>query len=279
MTYSKLITSGNYVELFQYEKAPRPKFKRTVFKQRDKEELDTDQLLQRRMGNIIRARRNFFRLIHANLKPDEKPVFITLTTINQNSLSIAYTYLTKFITRLRKIYGKQFRCISVPEFQTRGAVHFHCLFWGLPILDIFNEIPWSVRQRQRPKVLERFLAFCNEHKFEPTKARGDRKIQHQWMRGFLDCLPTDGHPKLATYMAKYMRKAMSDRRLYQSKSHVCSRNALRPMPEKGSSINEYLFYLLKDRVPTKVKKYDTQWLGNCTYTVYDDSQEPPNPKI
>jgi hypothetical protein len=271
MPYSKLIQSGNYAELYQYEKEPQPKRLRTVFTQRKREELTIDQSLQKRLDNVVRARRNFFRLIHANLKSNDKPIFITLTTVNEKSVVIAYTYLTEFITRLRKIYGAEFRYIAVPEYQKRGAVHFHCIFWGLPLTDIFHEIPWSAWLKIKPKVRERFLAFCNEHNYDSTTARGTRHFQHQWARGFLDCVPTDGSPKLATYMAKYMFKTMSDRRLYQSKSYVCGRNTLRPVSTKISPFDDLINLIVGDEPPVKVSKYQS-YLGECTYSVYDDSQ-------
>ena len=277
MSYSKLIQSGGYVELFQYEYEPIPRKTRFNFKKRKREEFDIDQSLQRRIDNIYRAKKNFFRLVRTNINPNAKPIFITLTTVNQKSLPIAYVYLTEFRNRLRKIYGDKFKYIAVPEYQKRGVVHFHCLFWDLPVIDIFHEIPWSVWTIigiRKPKILQRFLTFCNEHNFEPTQARGDRKIQHQWARGFLDCVPTDGSPKLATYMAKYMSKAMSDRRLYQSKSHVCSRNFLRPVSTKISPFDNLLHYIVGDNPPTKTKEYDSR-LGKCKYSVYDDSQEKP----
>lgn len=278
MSYSRLIQSGGYVEHFQYEYPPWPRGIRTNFTQRKKVELTIDQSLERRLDNTFRAKRNFFRLIRANLNPNEKPVFITLTTVNEKSLPNAYKYLTEFIIRLRKIYGNIFKYIAVPEYQKRGVVHFHCLFFGLPVIDVFHEVPWSVRSRQRPKILEKFLTFCNEHKLESTTARGYRKIQHQWARGFLDCLPTDGSPKLATYMAKYMSKAMSDRRLYQSKSYVCSRNFLRPVSTEISPFDNLLYHIVGDVPPTRVRQYDTR-LGKCTYSMYDDSQEPFKPNL
>ncbi|MHB1316471.1 MAG: rolling circle replication-associated protein [Minisyncoccota bacterium] len=279
MSYSKVIQSGNHIELFEYEHSLPEKRPRMSFKQRKRETLDIDQSLQKRLDNIIRARRNFFRLVQANLKSAEKPVFITLTTIKEKSLVSAYKYLTQFITRLRKIYGSEFRYIAVPEYQKRGAVHFHCLVWGLPVSDVFDEIPWIVRKRQTQKILTYFLTFCHEYKLESTTARGTRYIQHQWMRGFLDCLPTDGSPKLATYMAKYMSKAMSDRRLYQSKSYVCGRNSLRPLSKGFTPFDGDLELFIGNAVQVRMSEYHT-YLGQCKYTVYDDSQQSiTNPLI
>ena len=275
MPYTRLIQSGDYAELFQYEYEPIPRKSRYNFNKRKREELDIDQSLQRRIDNIFRAKKNFFRLVRTNLKPNEKPVFITLTTVNQKSLPIAYGYLTDFRNRLRKIYGNIFKYIAVPEYQKRGVVHFHCLVWGLPEIDIFNEIPWSVWTKigiKHPKVLQRFLTFCHEYNFKPEQASGLRGLQHQWARGFLDCVPTDGSPKLANYMAKYMSKAMSDRRLYQSKSHVCSRNFLRPVSQTISPFDDLLYHIVGDKPPTRIKEYDSRF-GKCKYSVYDDSQE------
>lgn len=282
MPYLRIIHSGKgYVEHFryEYEPAPRQKGVRTNFAQRKREELTIDQSLQKRIDNISRAKRSFFRLIRTNLNPNEKPIFITLTTVSQKSLPIAYGYLTEFITRLRKIYGSGFKYLAVPEYQKRGVVHFHCLFWGIPPIDVFNEIPWNVWIKiriRKPKVFERFLTFCHEHNFQPESAIGLRGLQHQWARGFLDCVPADDSPRLATYMAKYMRKAMSDRRLYQSKSYVCSRNILRPVSQAFDPSDDMLYFINthEDGPVKKIREYPTERLGKCVYSVYDDSINP-----
>src|SRR5690606_15820961 len=69
----------------------------------------------------------------SNLGGSSLPILATLTyRDNFTDLSGAYKHFSAFIQSLRHKFGKTFKYICVPEFQKRGAVHFHALFWGLP---------------------------------------------------------------------------------------------------------------------------------------------------
>jgi len=103
-------------------------------------------------------------------------------------------------------------------------------------------------------------------KYEIENERSNRKIQHLWSYGFVDCLQTDGSPKLAGYMAKYMSKAMSDTRLLGKQAFKCSRNVLRPVLFKTAEIVDFVLDGLPvDNSHTITREFDTKWLGRCLY--------------
>ena len=132
---------------------------------------------------------------------------------------------------------------SVPEFQKRGAVHFHCLFWGLPH-DIF------------------------------LKEKKDRTIAKIWEHGFVDIIKTDGHGKLSSYLAKYMAKAFVDKHLKNQKAYVSSRNICRPVVDKNAIASFYLYQHTKETdLPILDNSYKTKWTGQCRHRWFKTSQQ------
>jgi hypothetical protein len=181
-------------------------------------------------------------LVRANLSGTECPVFFTFTMASIVRIELGYRLFTEFIIRLRRKYGQCPRYIAVPEFQKRGAVHFHVLFWGLPENIVHYE-------------------------------RMYRSIQHCWSWGFVDCINTDGSPKLASYVAKYMSKAVFDDRLSGKKAYSCSRNVLRPVFLPYASALDCSVELfgvdLSTVVACKRRDFDTKWLGRGRYIKYE----------
>ena len=75
--------------------------------------------------NIIRTKLNCQRLAKANSK--DWTSFITLTYAeNMQDIKQAKIDLNYFIKNVKKI-KKDFKYIAIPEFQKRGAIHFHLL--------------------------------------------------------------------------------------------------------------------------------------------------------
>jgi len=186
---------------------------------------------------------DFRRLVEANLVGSELPVLITLTCKDIiTDLSYGYKRLRAFNQALRYSYGKSFKYIAVPEFQKRGAVHFHSLFWGLPEEVVSQE-------------------------------RTTRTIAMKWGMGFVYYKKTDGHIKIANYLAKYMAKAFTDPRLRNQKSYVASRNVLRPFISRGTSSLWSLLDELNGEEVLTDEQYYSRYLGNCRHRVFKGSKE------
>jgi len=254
MGYNKAIAYGTYFELYEYEKerisvgtrTPRARKVDT----RDKDLVTSGQDLLdvkttgKRLDNARRLRKTFRILVAANLSPIAPPLLVTLTyRDNQTELDTAYRHQTLFFQRLRYLFGKDFRFISVPEFQKRGAVHFHALVWGLS-----EEV------------------FLQE--------RTTRTIAEAWGHGFVFMKMTDGDEKLSFYLSKYMVKAVQDPRLNGKKSYVSSRNLLRPRIISGFSP---IWPVLEDWVgvdnsPLQTREYQTKWLGKAIYKKYNQKK-------
>lgn len=241
MSYAKAIMYGDTLEIYEYEKKPPP-HKRGIRK-KDKPKPDEDKKFQKRKDNVLQAKRNFRRLVGANLSK-EKPLLISLTyKENMQDINTGYDDYKSFIQALRYKFGKDIKYITVPEFQMRGALHFHCLFWGLP-----HEI------------------LTEERKF--------RTIANIWGNGFVDIIETDGDGKLSSYLAKYMAKAFVDKHLKNQKAYVSSRNIDRPVVDKNAIVSMYLFQFTKDGdLPIMDNSYKTKWTGQCRHRLFKTSQQ------
>jgi len=235
MAYLKVIRSGTMVETYLYERPPSPK--RMIQKPRRKRIIPQE----RRKDHIDRARNAFRRLVRANLSTTAPPALVTLT-IHDAEIDIgeAYKAYTQFAKYFRRKYGQKVSLIAVPEFQKRGAVHFHILVFNWP-----------------------YEAYKNE--------RSTREVAGLWKLGFVDVKRTDGNEKLSSYLAKYMSKAMSDYRLIRKRAYSASRNVVRPVslntPLQTSFVTKE-WGLGVDNFPVQERDYGTMWLGRCVYKQY-----------
>jgi len=231
--YYKVVQSGNIIETYAYEKTPvvitRRKKRRTYTN-------DLSTLSIRRKDNIWRYKKSFLRLVWANLRANDRPALFTFTMLEVVSLEEARHCWRGFVERLRGLQGSLWRFIVVPEFQKRGAVHFHALIWGLPHDLIENE-------------------------------RSERTIQNLWGYGYVDCLFTDGSPLLAGYLAKYMSKGLQDVRLLRKKAYSASRNVLRPVFVSSSEAYSFIEEEVRgvDNSQIYQNSFDTMYLGRCHY--------------
>lgn len=178
---------------------------------------------------------------------------MTLTMRDIVEIGEAYKLYTAFGKRLRYMHGNEMSWIAVPEFQKRGAVHFHVLVWGLNDEAIANE-------------------------------RNTRALASLWGHGFIDIVKTDGNARLASYLAKYMSKAMHDIRLVGKRGYSASRNVLRPVslvsPFQVRFITQH-FGLGGDNAPlTRERSYETMYMGRCVYKQFSvhNSHENRNSK-
>lgn len=259
MGYNKFISYGNIIETYTYgrdlqipRETPRKHTRRAIRPGMDddgKTPLSPAEFEGKRKDNAVRAQLAFRRLVMANLSGPEHPLLVTCTyRDNQTDIRVGYRDFGAFIQALRYRFGPQFRYIAVPEFQARGAVHFHALVWGLP-----------------------------SHIFDTE--RDTRLLAGLWKQGFLYLKQTDGNERLSGYLSKYMAKSFVDHRLMNQKAYVCSRNLKRPVIHGGLS-NFAMSVMLEDAevnpdLPESEKIYDTHWLGTARHRIYKLSTENP----
>lgn len=257
MGYNKLIICGKTAELYEYERSIRsePGFKTprdytrnaTASMAFNGEDSLQREAKGRRSDNARRASMAFTRLVKTNLGTTDTPLLVTITYAeNIKELKQGYADFKAFMRSLRNLQSTEIRYISVPEFQLRGALHFHTLVWGLSSNSLLPE--------------RRTGYFKN---VSPTLSR-------LWKQGLVFLKPTDANDKIASYLAKYMAKTFIDSRLKNQKAYVTSRNILRPIilkgfPFKWPVLDEWVGV---DNSPVQYRSFDTQWLGKGRMSVY-----------
>lgn len=250
MGFVKIISYANTLEVYEYERdvvvlgGGRVRTRKTDSSDDDvaiggEDTLQEGQSRGKREDNARRASLAFRRIVASNLGGSARPILVTLTyRDNYTNLNGAYRHYSAFNQSLRYKYGKAFKYICVPEFQKRGAVHFHALYWGLP-----EEV------------------FLLE--------RETRTLARLWRQGFVYLKETDGDEKLSHYLTKYMAKAFIDPRLKNQKCYTASKNVLRPLIQTGSfNVPTVLeeFGITSD--PVVDREYLTNWLGMGRYRVF-----------
>jgi len=238
MEYSTAVLSGNYLEVFEYEK--KPEIKQPKRQENGRQPASNGRGYRdtgkRAIFSLRRARRNFIRIARSNLTGTDKPSFLTLTFAANADLDHAAPRFNAFTKKLSYHYPG-IRYLAVPEFQKRGAVHYHILIWGLPKKTVLYE-------------------------------RNTRELADLWGHGYIDVVLTDGSTKLASYMAKYLFKAIQDIRLVGRRAYTASRNITRPIFNFPRLAVDYLETVFGNDIHTETltdRKYPTDWLGWCRY--------------
>lgn len=138
ITSNKAIKTGKMTTIFSYKKPIQYGYKKPKTL---KSETNTNTITDPETIIAIstqRAKQKIRNLIIGNIYayPDYKPIFLTLTTKeNITELKRANTEFRLFIKRFNYYLGRPIRYIAVPEFQERGAVHYHILIFNLPFID------------------------------------------------------------------------------------------------------------------------------------------------
>jgi len=185
----RAIISGDLIEYYSYEKPYSYNWAPTQKGSDSKPEADS-----KRNDHILRARRSIRRLIECNVQKDNLPIFLTLTFMrNIQTLEEANPLFTKFAKELQRRYGKS-RYLCVPEFQKRGAVHYHVIFFDLRYIPRIKEV-----------------------------------MKKLWVHGFSQVKAVRKIKSIGAYVSKYLQKGVGDERTIKKKGYFCSRGMERPI--------------------------------------------------
>jgi hypothetical protein len=132
-----------------------------------------------------------------------QPQFLTYTfQENVIDVAVANPIFTNYIKRLNyHTYDSglsSLKYVVVPEFQKRGAVHYHAVFFNLPMIN-------------------------SKREFETGEAAS------LWGQGFIKKKNITEIPNVGLYMTKYMTKDAADRRLVGKKKYFSSRGLIKPV--------------------------------------------------
>jgi len=194
----RIVISGKNVEVYKYKKPyfyNRPPQRQKVF-------ADERILRQkdRRLDNIFAVRQKIKRIVTANVTAwGFKPLFVTFTFAeNVDDPQMANPLWTIYTKKLNDFLYKRglssAKYLSVVEFQKRGAVHYHTIYFNIP--------------------------FIEDIKVHFAKL---------WDNGFIKIISIDHVQYVGAYICKYLQKGLVDERLRQRKAFFTSRKLLRPI--------------------------------------------------
>lgn len=232
---------GNTIEITRIEKEVN---KVRVSSSRSR----SDVYHARRSDSIRRTRQICVRRLSAALKEFGRPLMVTLTFAGDSSdAAFASDSLGKFQVRLRHRF-KGCQSLFVSELSPRGRIHFHGLLFGVPL---------SLGDTRKGR---RTISIGEERK--------TRVLKGLWQQGFVDVAKTDGSPRLAGYIGKYITK---------EKCHVLfnGMHLLRitqGFPKEFIARDEYAEYLEGIMADDKRLVYfwegETKWTGSIEKRVY-----------
>ena len=223
----KAVISGNMKEEYHFERlihygASLSRHKRTG-KRKSK---------VRRSFSISRARLHIRRLISSNSgQYGCKDLFITFTFAeNIVSLKEANACWTAFIKRLKYHLDFNPAYVAVVEFQRRGAVHYHAVFFNIPFIENIKE-SWA----------------------------------EIWSHGFISIKSVQKINSIGAYLSKYLQKGVVDARLFNEKCYFTSRGLYKPITVREPPIDidfggEEIKYELQE-----TREYSSEWTGKIVY--------------
>jgi len=238
---------GAIVEITQYEKE-----KFGSHKKRQANVLFTVQGIPRyrprRFDSIVRAKKICLRRVSCAIAKFGSPLFLTLTFGgNAHDVYDANKALTAFQWRLRLSYPNAVS-IFVPELSPRGRIHFHGLVFNLPS-------EWGDK-----RLGGRVVSHGSE--------RTTRTLAQLWRVGFLDCRQTDGSPKLAAYVSKYITKSGRNPLFDKVRLIRVSRGFPRELVIKGAFADFLAYTYANSFVENNLWSKTTPWLGLLEQRTY-----------
>lgn len=262
ITKRKLVLAGNICEVYEFSKAfafgftlhpttksvsPLPyKPQLTALDEATDPEIQ-DKRMEANKRSAYQAKAHLRRLINANAGQYHdpitgytfKPVFITYTfQENITDITKANKLFTKFTKRLNyeitKTKESYLKYVVVPEFQKRGAVHFHVLYFNLPKRDYLFS---TIRRLWREKQIK-IIVINDLH-------------------------------NIGGYLSKYFTKQNGDERLKGKKKYFVSRGLIQPKVIMDETTIDEVMSSLNEKQKVFEQKYKNDYAGDFTYRVYD----------
>jgi len=193
---------------------------------------------ERRKDNLNAVRNAVRRLVNSNVNQyGYEATFLTFTyKENQACIDTAWRDWACFMRDFRKRFGV-LHALSVMEFQKRGAVHFHCIFFNLP-----------------PTV--------------EARERETREVAKLWGHGFVDIERVRSAKNVGAYVCKYLNKSADDPRLRGKKFYSTTRNLIRPVEYVGEFAKNKMLSIMSDSSKQVELLAETQYAYGGMPVVY-----------
>lgn len=218
----KAIVCGNVVEIYNYENSVLYGYSDTKKSSKGRQAVASSEDKEKNREKVLsRASRDLRRIINCNIQGYSK--FITLTfKDNVQSLDFANYEFKKFIQRINYNYKIKLQYSVVIEFQERGAIHYHALFYNL------------------------------------TEKLDIKKMGEMWGNGFIKVNSIRDVDNVGAYVCKYMTKTDDDR-LLGRKMYFNSRGLKKPQEIKETEIVDALVGSLQNQSPKYENKFSNDY--------------------
>jgi hypothetical protein len=233
---SKLIKSGNVYEIVTYEKFVRVGEQTNNVHGRSVRANEESKPVHRK-DTLRKAKTSIRRLINSNIdRWGETTKFLTLTFAeNIQDIKEANYEFKKFRQRLEYELKVKLKYVTVIEFQKRGSIHYHTVFFNLPYVK--NEDLAAI-----------------------------------WRQGFIRINKVNDVDNIGAYVTKYMTKEQQDKekedRLVGQKSYFTSRGLFKPEETVNKKeIEEMAVSLSQHKVYEST--FENEHLGVITYRQYN----------
>lgn len=256
-THFKVIGSGKIIEIYQYSKnifVNHSGFPKKLKVPSDAEILDiltnpekysvpSVRSQEYKQRNIIKAKNRIRRLVQANF--DQQGKFLTFsfaktTKVDITSLTDCHVLYARFMRSLRDKYPN-FRYVAVPEFQKRGAVHYHAMV----------DVPYT-----------------------PWKT-----LMKLWQYGGVYITKINNPAYVGSYIAKYVGKALEDKRYSGHRCFYSSKNLIQPVVKYGDDLQNIMQAIeARGITPSFTNSYYSDWCGQISYKSYNLYQTPAQSK-
>ena len=245
-TYNiKVVVSGKQVEVYKYKKNVWRDFKKKENNNNTQKEPKQLSILekielkqQKQQYSVNRTRTEIRRLINSNTQLNK---FMTLTFAdNITDLKQANYIFNQFIKRITYKYPN-FEYLAIPEFQERGAVHYH----------ILCKMP--------------FIHFSEIHKI--------------WGQGNIDIRVINNVTNIGAYVCKYLSKDMFNDKTFNKKKFFRSQSLSEPIELLGYWAIMFVQKFLSLLTPVFEKTFENEWIGEVEYKAYSLDYTPFKQKV
>lgn len=240
---TRMVRAGNIVEIYEYEHGYAKGYSLNEDEKSNrgrKMGVKSKDYEDNRAKVLNRAKVRLRRLINANAGAYGREFtskFVTLTFgENVTNIDVAHYEFKKFVQRLNYVmFGTKqmnLRYSTVVEFQQRGAVHYHVIFYNLPYL------------------------------------KADR-LAEIWGNGFVKINKIDEVDNVGAYITKYMSKDSDDSRLQGRKCYFNSRGLFQPVEITERKRVEAVGSALPPETLKYSAEFDNEHLGHIHYRQYN----------
>lgn len=231
---SKVVISGDIIEIYDYVEPVLEGYSIKEHHDCGRNHVASDEDRQLNREKIFnRAKRDIRRLVNTNIKYLSK--FVTLTFAdNVQEFEVANNEFNLFIKRLNYRLKMKVEYLCVPEFQKRGAIHYHVIMFNVPYIK-------------------------------------SKELSEVWGHGYVKINRIDTVDNVGAYVCKYMSKAGDDDRLQGKKCYFTSRNLDKPIEIKENSLVESVRNSLQADSPSFESTFENDY-NSISYRQYNKNK-------